>query len=354
VVANNWTLAEAVAQDRAAEAVGAIATRIAKERPDSFIGSALSDKPGGTPTLYLKGPADAFVRELVAESDVGIRLADNQPYSLEELGARSHRVHAALAAAGFRDIVTGTNIAGGGVIPAGVSVQPGLTTSSSEILSGVPEDLRGSVNLTISDASGFRDTASAYGGMWVTDGGANECTSGWTVRKFIGDSDVYGVTTAGHCSGIDGIREPGVGIHSFPAQAEHRGAYGDVEWHTSAFAGEALFYAGSSTVRPALYLEPRSGISLNETVCQYGRASNYRDCGLHVYDVSIECTLSGVYNNRLVQMNGITSSLGDSGGGWFYDYKAYGSQKGWCQNRDAWSVADLYDEALGVEFVIYE
>ena len=44
----------------------------------------------------------------------------------------------------------------------------------------------------------------------------------------------------------------------------------------------------------------------------------------------------------------------DSGGGWSYDYRAYGSQKGWCGNKDAWSVADLYDEALGVEFVIHE
>ena len=86
----------------------------------------------------------------------------------------------------------------------------------------------------------------------------------------------------------------------------------------------------------------------------YGRASNYRDCDLEVYDVSIACTLSGVPNNRLVQMNAKTSNLGDSGGPWFYDYKAYGSQKGWCNSKDAWTVADLYDEALGVEFQIYE
>jgi streptogrisin C len=250
--------------------------------------------------------------------------------------------------------VTGANIAGGGTIPASVTVEPGLPASPSEILSAVPEDLQSSVRLTVDDPSGFRDTSSAFGGMWVTDGGANECTSGWTVRHWNGSSYVYGVTTAGHCDGIDGIVEPGVGTHTFVLQAEHRGAWGDVEWHTSNAVEDGRFYAGSTTIRPALYLEARSGISLNETVCQYGRASNYRDCGLHVYDVSIECTLSGVYNNRLVQMNAKTSTFGDSGGPWFYDYKAYGSQKGWCSNRDAWSVADLYDEALGVEFVIYE
>lgn len=103
-----------------------------------------------------------------------------------------------------------------------------------------------------------------------------------------------------------------------------------------------------------MYLEVRSAISENETVCQYGRASNYRDCDLDVFDVSISCTNNGVFNNRLVQMDAITSIPGDSGGPWFYDYKAYGSQKGHCASKDAWTVAALYDEALGVEFQIYE
>jgi hypothetical protein len=142
-------------------------------------------------------------------------------------------------------------------------------------------------------------------------------------------------------------RVPGAG--SSPSRE-----YGDVEWHTSNVAEDALFYASSSTIRAVLYLEARSGISVNETVCQYGRASNDRDCSLHVDDTSIACTLSGVYNNRLVQMNAITSTFGDSGGPWFYIYKAYGSQKGWCNSKDAWSVADLYDEALGVEVQIFE
>ncbi len=33
--------------------------------------------------------------------------------------------------------------------------------------------------------------------------------------------------------------------------------------------------------------------------------------------------------------------------------RAAGIEEG-CGNKDAWSIADLYDEALGVEFVIYE
>jgi len=76
------------------------------------------------------------------------------------------------------------------------------------------------------------------------------------------------------------------------------------------------------------------------------------DCSLEVQDVSQSCTNSGVTNNRLVLMNGDTQVPGDSGGGWSLGTKAYGSHKGQCKpdfpNRETFSVAALYDEALGV------
>lgn len=91
---------------------------------------------------------------------------------------------------------------------------------------------------------------------------------------------------------------------------------------------------------------------MNESVCQYGRASNDRDCSLDVQDVSQACTNSGVFNDRLVLMDGETTIGGDSGGGWSYGNRAFGSTKGRCNpsfpDNDAWSVADLYDEAIGV------
>jgi hypothetical protein len=352
--ARGWTLDEAAAQQRAADAVGAIATRIAKKHPDIFVGSALSTKPGGAPTLYIKGPANAFVSDQVASSDVQIVLADRQPYSFLELEARQLEVHKSLAAAGYRNIVSGTNITGRGLIPATVAVEPGLAAASGAILAAVPSPLRSSVALTVTDPSAFADTG-AWAGMWVRKNGANDSTSGWTVRRLEGGSWVYGVTTAGHAvNSGQTIVHPGHATHSFVYKSQHRGQWGDVQWHITNTVEEALFYAETTTLRNVLYLEARSGISVNESVCQYGRASDFRDCDLDVHDVSISCTLSGVFNNRLVQMDAITSTFGDSGGPWFYDYKAYGSQKGHCASRDAWSVADLYDEALGVQFVIYE
>lgn len=348
-----WTLDQAAAQQHAAEAVGAMATRIAKERPEIFVGSALAKAPGEAPTLYVKGPADAFVRDLVAASDIEIVLADKQPYSFEELEARKLTVHQSLEAAGFRNVATGANITGGGIIPATVALEPGLPVALGEILAAVPDDLRSSVVLTLSDPSAFGDTG-AFAGMWVTLNGGNDSTSGWTVRKWNGSTYVWGVTTAGHAANSgQALVHSGHGTHTFVYQSEHRGDFGDVQWHTTNQVEEALFYASSSTVRNVLYLEARAGISVNEPVCQYGRASNSRDC-LDVDDVSISCTNGGVFNNRLVQMDRITSNLGDSGGPWFYDYKAYGSQKGHCASKDAWSVADLYDEALGVVVQIFE
>lgn len=96
-------------------------------------------------------------------------------------------------------------------------------------------------------------------------------------------------------------------------------------------------------------LEARAAISVGESVCQYGRFSNDRDCSLDVFDVSISCTLESKFTDRLVQMTAKTSIKGDSGGPWSFGGTAFGSQKGWCGNKDAWSVADLFDEALGVK-----
>lgn len=203
-----WTPDEATSQRHAAEAIGGIAEKLFKHNPDLFVGSMMSEKPGGAPTLYVKGPADKFVRDLIAASSIEVILADNQPYSFDELEERKLRVHHALEARGFQNVVSGINIAGAGLIPATVASEPGLPATSAEILPALPADLRSDVRLTISDPSGFRDTNASFGGMLVTKDGGNWATSGWTVGKVIGSVFVTGVTTAGHASGTNGIVHP--------------------------------------------------------------------------------------------------------------------------------------------------
>ena len=112
------------------------------------------------------------------------------------------------------------------------------------------------------------------------------------------------------------------------------------------------FYADAANIRDVTGVEPRANIVVGESVCYYGRASNFRDCSLEVRDVSEACTNDGVFNDRLVTMNGVGVLMGgDSGAGWSFGTIAYGSTKGICApfpGWAAWSVADLYDEAIFV------
>lgn len=349
-VSHGWTVAEAAAQYRTAEVIGSIAERVAAERPDIFVGSALSVQPLGAPTLYIKGPADKFVRELVDASGMRIILADNQPFSFDELEARKLRVHDVLQAQGFHNISARVNITGGGRIPVEVTIEAGLSSMPTQILSSLPSDLRSSIDLTVIDRPVGVDTTS-FGGMLVTVSGNGNSTSGFSVVHTA--SGATGVTTAGHApnAGSNGIVHPGHNVsHTLTFQAEHRGQWGDIQWHTTNYAEPDDFYLNEFTIQDVVGIEARANISLNEVVCQYGRFSNDLDCSLVVFDVSEACTINGVFNDRLVLMNGITSTFGDSGGPWSYGGRAYGSQKGWCvsQTKDAWSVADLFDEALGV------
>ncbi|MBA2631469.1 MAG: hypothetical protein H0U86_00465 [Chloroflexi bacterium] len=136
-------------------------------------------------------------------------------------------------------------------------------------------------------------------------------------------------------------------------QAEHRGEWGDVEWKGSAQQEPDDFYATATEIRDVTDVENWTNLSVNEAVCQYGRASNQRSCSLDIQDVSQECSIDGVTTDRLVMMNGTNNGIdGDSGGGWSFATVAYGSDVGWCfptfTDNDVWSVADLYQEAIGV------
>lgn len=346
--ARGWTVEQAAADHYAAERIGQIADHVARELPKQFVGAALSEQPGGAPTLYIKGLADQLILDLVNASDIRIAIADSQPFSFDELEARKLRVHHALEDLGFRQVATSVNVTGGGIIPAGVTREPGLWRTVEEVVAMLPEDLRSSVHLTLSDAPVVSDYQ-AFGGMRVT-GDFGNCTSGWSVKDI--DTGQLGITTAGHCTGIDEVNHPGHGPHALSFVQEHRGQWGDVQWHVSQEREPDDFYADAANIRDTTDVAHRATITFGEHVCQYGRSSNDRDCSLRVADFSQACTNEGVFNDRLVRMNGVTSVGGDSGGGWSFGNTAFGSVKGLCGpdlvDFEVWSVADLYDEALGV------
>ncbi len=342
--AAGWTAAEAAAYARTEETIDRIAVRLATDRPDVFVGSALASDPGGAPRLFVKGPADPELIAAIRSADLPIEVVDGQPYSLSELEARKTAVHAMLLAAGYREVVTTFDLTRSGLIEVTVRRQSNLPGDPLSVLALLPTDLRSGVEVTVGDVPIVTPTG-AFGGMWLRrDDGSRYCTSGWSVRHPDGRT---GVTGAGHCSRITSIEHPGHGIHTVNWQAQHVGEWGDVEWYTSAELEPPYFYADAATVRDVRAVEQRAAISVGEYVCVYGRASNARNCSMKVRDVALACGQL----NRLVRMDGGFVIGGDSGGGWSYGNVAYGATFGSCDGLDSWSVADLFDEALGARVV---
>jgi hypothetical protein len=149
--AHGWTIEEATADHEASEIVGRIAGQIAAEWPDIFVGSALSAEPGGVATLYIKGPADEFVRNLVANAEIEIKLVDNQPYSSDELEQRQLQVTQAIQARGYSNFGVGFDITDRGHITAELTRQPGLPDDPAAVLASLQESVRPDVTITFSD-----------------------------------------------------------------------------------------------------------------------------------------------------------------------------------------------------------
>ena len=343
--AKGWTIAEAKADRKAADVIGAIAEKLAVSRPDIFVGAVLSPDPGGSPSLYIKGAADQLVYDVVGSSDVYINIIDHQPFSRKDLEDRKLSVHQILAERGYKNIVTSFDFQSGGRINATVGRQRGLPEQAMKIKSGMPQHIKDKLDIIVSDEDVAVDL-SAFGGMSVFVNDTFACTSGWSVSDI--RTGVTGVTTAGHCTGINQIVHLGHGTHTMTHQREHRGQWGDIEWKTTTQTEPAIFYATQTSTRNVLSVEPRANITIGESICFYGRSSNSRDCSFDVAATSVSCTVNGVFNNRLVRMNGNSAIGGDSGGGWSWGTRAYGSVKGICGGGAVFSVADLYDEAIGV------
>lgn len=339
--ARGWSDSEATSYNRAEHGVGRLAETVAERWPEAFVGSALSPEPGGAPTLYIKGPADEGIRALVEASAVKIILADLQPFSLAELEARKILVHRELEALGFRQVVTGFSLGDAGLIKAAVTRERGHLTDSEAVVASLSADIRASVDLTIRDIP-IVEPEGAFGGMLTNSAAGPECTSGWTVIQL--NTGTRGVSSAGHCIGVININHPGHALHPTTWKNGVEGQWGDVEWYTTAQAEADDFYSEAAVIRDVGAIEPAAGISENEAICVYGRASPTRDCSLSVLNVSIACGNL----NRLVQMNGDTQVGGDSGGPWYFGTTAFGGHFGNCGGLDSFSKASFFDEALGI------
>lgn len=344
--AEGITVDEPATNFAVSEALAEVAIEASNRWPDQFVGSA-SSADGAGPTLYVKGGAPA---ELVKLADTkGVRVVDGQPHSFAELEEREIKVHQAVVDLGYQFATSSFDVEDGRWVDVNVAGRAdGGFLSPDEIIASMPAGLRKDIRVTVDQGTEGYGELSSFGGMWLRAGGANTCTSGWAVERTYSTA-LTGISTAGHCAGIDHIVHPGDGSHTTDFVDSHRGAYGDIEWHTTPQSEPDNFYASASDVRDVASVAQIAGIGVDDYVCFYGRSSNDQFCGLQVEDVSISCTVGGVTNNRLVQMD-VTGPAtgGDSGGPFFYGTKAYGSVKGFCASKLSFSAAAHYDAAISV------
>jgi hypothetical protein len=133
---------------QAESAANRVAEAISEERPDAWVGIVLSHEPTGCPTLYIKGPRDAFIDEVVSAEAVPFVVEDDQPFSFAELEERQLRVQNALIAI-TPQVGIGFDIARGGVMEAVVTREEGVDRAMLE--AAIPADLRDSVELRLVD-----------------------------------------------------------------------------------------------------------------------------------------------------------------------------------------------------------
>ncbi|MEE9302548.1 MAG: hypothetical protein V3U84_02075 [Thiotrichaceae bacterium] len=329
---NGWTLEQAKKHRSSIRRIGHRAQMLAMTHPDTFIGAVAPDEWDGNPVLYFKGEVDTALLMTLNAADIDV--VDNQPYSLRELKQKQQRVYSNLADQGYKHIVTSFDIREG-VIEAVVTRTDDVVSPRSVFLDDV--------TITFEDEPVVVDHA-AYGGMTAASNGSLICTTGWPVIYSIYPGfTINGVSTAGHCSGINQVSHPGE-THNAYLMREYVGFWGDMEWHVSDEFVTANFYASENQIRPVQSIEPVGNIVVGEPICVYGRVSNHRDCSLRVKYTSVVC---GGKSN-LVLMNGRASTFGDSGGGWSWGTRAYGSNVGTCAGNSIFTPVDLFDEGMGV------
>ncbi len=334
---NGWTLKQAIKHRRSIQRIGHRAQMLAESHPDIFIGAVAPDEWNGNPVLYFKGEVDSTLLMTLNAADIDV--IDNQSYSLRELKHKQQQLHSNLADQGYKHIVTSFDIREG-VIEA-------IVTRTADVVSPRPLALDDDVTITFEDEPVAVEHV-AYGGMNAGSDGYRFCTTGWPVIYSVYPGyTINGVSTAAHCSGVNQINHPGE-THDTYLVIEHRGLWGDMEWHLSNTLISANFYASENDIRPVQSIEPVGNIVIGEPICVYGRFSNKRDCSLRVQNTSMACNFSGVWVGNLVQMNGLASIPGDSGGGWSLGTRAYGSNVGMCGWKSVFTPVDLFDEGMDV------
>ncbi|MEO3924228.1 hypothetical protein ABGB07_10260 [Micromonosporaceae bacterium B7E4] len=342
-----WTVAQARARHELAERVRPLHRAMATRLPDTYVGGILPDVPGESPTFLVKGKAPESVRAMVAASGLPIRIVDGQPYSAQELADRSRAVHGHLKAMGYTSVTTAAHIRTGQVM-ATVTAKPGSALRATTVAEALPAALRTGLELDVVEGPANIRHTSLFGGLATTRPGAGLlCTTGFSVSP----GGFVGVTTAAHCNNSEAVHNGA--RHPLNLFDEHLADFGDVEWSTT--SGVPVtddFVGGSAEIRDVTGVRALADMMIGDQACVFGQSTGLRRCSL-IADLDVSITDRRGTSHRQVAVRDNIAQSGDSGGPWFVGTVAYGTHVGNARVGDAtvsaFSVADLFDEALGVQ-----
>lgn len=283
--AKGWTLEEARHDRETADQLGDLQEVLIAEHGDAYAGGYLSDEPTSPPTLRFVGAVSVKAQEAIDASDLEPNIETKAKFTLAQLRESTIQAIETLAARGFEEAIAGVDERAGRVYLT-VRDRHNRETAHS-IRQALPDAVRPVVSTVEVRGGSIIQPAHTRGGNWMADDGTNECTSGWSVRRL--SDGVEGVALAAHCEGINEFRDA-TGLYSAPWRGEHIGDWGELEWHTTSHIELAEFWADSSHLRDTLQIEGAGNISVGESVCIYGRASNNRNCNADVEDAWISIT----------------------------------------------------------------
>jgi len=227
-----------------------------------------------------------------------------------------------------------------------------------KILNAIQNELRGtelsdqirsltgkSINInTIRGEGPIMEFDHGRGGNWVRlSNNTRWCTSGWSVSGPQGD----GIITAAHCNGLTQFEEEGGLVFGMTWRNQVFNLLGDVEYHTTSHIEIDDFYASQGNIRDVSGI--RSTWTMpGATVCEYGRSNNVRTCNHTVQATNVVVNYSSGTVGNLVRVSGDDSIGGDSGGGWSFNYTAWGVHSGSNGSQSFFTPAQQAEAILNV------
>ncbi len=328
-----WSFEEAVSRIGWQRGFDEAVAEFRSRYPDTFAGAVITPEGLSPAFIGFVGEVPEAVRADVRVAGIGVDFRSHRSVSEGTLLAQLDAVHGAIRGAGYPDVMTEADVETGTIevqLPVGsISVPP------EWVIAGLPAVARSpNVNLhLVEELPGALHTLS--GGATMTT-----CTAGFNVRQ----GTTRGVLTAGHCGDAQSMIDDFGVWRALTFQAEHRGAFGDFQWHTHATVPFTTFFQFNTGLRREVWSVGTA--SKGRTICRFGRTT-----GLHCDEV-YKVNVSSGPHDRLAMMRNRNADGGDSGGPWYFGNTAFGVHSGgktsWFKMRDVWSQLTNVGSALGV------